>query len=325
MKNSIKTQLLICIIVLCTATMANAQKLYVSVGGGYGVSLFKNTKYSDWKSEGTMTIHKTWNGTNTITTNDQSQIIDVQLFKGSGSYGKGIQPFATIGYMINDYIGAEVNIDYLFGSEIQEYRTTRVDNTVTYNIDLVNPANNNTINNASTSLYDYNGKASMLRIIPGFRLTATDWKVKPYLKAGLVIGVAGNYKQNASQSSTDINGVTSTLERSYKLTGRISLGFAGSIGATYEVIKNLGVFAEAGVIAQSWCPKKSVMTKSIRDGVDELENLTVREKEMEFGNSASNDVFRPGDNTVPAKTTKTSYPFSTVGFNVGLTYAFGLK
>jgi opacity protein-like surface antigen len=313
------------IIITITALQLSAQKLYVSAGGGYGLSIIKNTTNINKTIVHSSIIYSTWDGISTVESNNVHWINEVKLFKGTGSYGKGFQTGVTVGYMINDYLGAEVNICYLFGSEIQESRTTTFRRSGIIYTDLVNPANNITDFTSFSDLTDNKSKASMLRIIPGMRITFPDWKVKPYLKVGLVIGVACKLGKNTVYSISNEPADTSAVEETYKYTGGTSLGFAGGLGASMEVIKNLTVFAEAGVILQNWCPQKSVMTKYIDGGVDKLDQLTVAAKETEYVESYTTDYSVPIDNTVPTKATKVSFPFSTVGFTVGLTYSFGLK
>jgi opacity protein-like surface antigen len=325
MKRLALIQFALMVIIAITALQLHAQKLYVSAGAGYGLSIIKNTTNIDQLRISSGTDYITWDGTNTVESFTNYSKDEVKLIKGTGSYGKGFQAGVTVGYMINDYLGAEVNVSYLFGSEIQKSKSTTIRQSIDIYTDLVNPLNDSVKLYTSSDIINGNSKASMIRLIPGIRITIPDWKVKPYIRLGLVIGLATKIESNTIYSFTATNVLNDNSEISYKYTGGTSIGFAGGLGASIEVIKNLSVYADAGIITQTWCPKKSVMTKCNNNGVDILDQFPVVEKETEFVNGYTNDFSTPYDNTIPTKATKVSFPFSTIGFSVGLTYSFGLK
>ena len=80
-----------------------AQGLYINAGAGYGFPAAPYQMAENYSS-------------NSNTTGNTS---DYEIVKGSGSFGKGLQAGAIIGYMFNPNVGAELGISYLFGGKIE--------------------------------------------------------------------------------------------------------------------------------------------------------------------------------------------------------------
>jgi outer membrane protein W len=290
MKQTTKIQLSVAIMSTLFATQANAQGLYVSAGGGYGFSMAPNSSFS----------------ANDYTRNP-SGIGTVETYKisnSTGSFGRGVQFGATVGYMFSENIGAELNIGYLVGSKI-----------TTTDKELKN--NGDTYSSTATA------SGNMLRLTPALRFSVGKDKLKPYMRVGLVIGV-GN-KIATTFSSTDFNasnGKTNIDQSEMALTGGVSMGFAAGIGVNYMFSDKVGIFAELGIISQAWAPSKSVLTKSTSNGADNLPFMTTSQKETDYVSSytTTSGTFSPG---TPSVALKQYTPFSSVGINVGVHLAFG--
>lgn len=275
-------------IVLATLffSQANSQ-LYVEVGGGYGLAAAANG-YTMQNSS----------------TSFQTGSTSTMAAKSGISYGKGAQAFVVIGTMFNANVGAELGVSYLAGAKFKSTSTDTSDVGIDKRI--------------STS------SGTMLRLTPALRLTAGKGNVKPYLKAGVVIGVSPKLKNQLDFPLGSGGAGNAEAET----TGGISIGFSGGAGATFRLSNKLSFFSEVSIITQSWSPKKGVVTKYVSNGVDQLPTLTVSDKETEFVSSLTS-TYSPGiypyDTTTPSKTLKTLLPFSSVGLNVGLHIGFGRK
>jgi hypothetical protein len=167
-----------------------------------------------------------------------------------------------------------------------------------------------------------NASGSMMRFTPALRFSVGKDKLKPYMRVGLVIGVGGKIKYD--NTSTDVNtssGKTTIDIEEGNYSGGVSLGFAAGVGVNYMVSDKLGIFAEMGIITQSWAPSKAVITKSTSDGIDNLPFMTTSQKETNFESSYTNNG--TSSSGVPSTALKVNTPFSSFGINVGVHLAFG--
>jgi hypothetical protein len=215
--------------------------------------------------------------------------------KGTGSFGKGASMSSTVGYLFNEHIGAELGVGYLLGSAMR----IRESENYTY----------------SSFASEASISGTMLRISPCLRLTAGSHKARPYMRMGVVVGVAAQLKEKYnSKLITDAGTYNRVSETSFK--GGLSLGFTGALGAHYKVDERWSVYAEAQLIAQSWAPKKSTLTKAEVNGKDILATMSTRDKEIEFVDEyTSSDP--PAENE-PTKMLKVFFPFSSAGVQIGL-------
>lgn len=290
MKQTTKIQLSVAIMSTLFATQSYSQGLYISAGGGYGFSMASDSSFS--------AIDHTINSTGSAT------VETYKISNGTGSFGRGLQFGATVGYMFSENIGAELNVGYLVGSKITKTDTELKNNGDTYSSTKTSSGN-------------------MLRLTPALRFSVGKDKLKPYMRVGLVIGVGS--KIVSTYSSTDFNasnGKTNIDQSEMAITGGISMGFAAGIGVNYMFKDKVGIFAELGIISQAWAPSKSVLTKSTSNGADNLPFMTTSQKETDYVNSytTTSSTFSPG---TPSTALKMNTPFSSVGINVGVHLAFG--
>lgn len=285
MKTKINLQLAMLFIAVIIGANTFAQGLYMNAGAGYG---FPAASYL-------MADNIIYNSTG------EFSVVDYEIVKGSGSFGKGLQAGAIFGYMFNPNIGAELGISYLFGGKIESKDEDHYQ--------------------GESSMYENTRSAKMLRFTPALKMTVGNGDIKPYMRSGLVIGTAGKIKSVGKDTFTGEfnNGVT---EREMELTGGISLGFAGALGADFMLSDKIGLFTELGVITQSWAPKKGEVTRYTVDGVDRMNDLKTREKEFEFVESYTVNYPTVDENS-PTQTLKMYQPFSSFSLNAGVRIALG--
>jgi hypothetical protein len=328
MKKIYKTQLAV-VIILLFITKVHSQGIYFSVGGGYGISATNNAMantYERTTNNIQTTTYDVWGNPSIENSSNGSTSNKEKMF--SGSLGKGVKVGATVGYMFTENIGAELGISYLIGGKIIDKYTS-----TTFNINRFiyqsNPAANYTTSTTSSNAEDNSYSAKMFRLTPAFKLQAGKGQVKPYLRLGLIIGLATNMKYTYTDVNVSITGVTSTTDRETKYTGGVSLGFDGGAGVTIKFNDIVGLFVELDVITQSWSPKRAKLTKLTEDGIDQLPTMTTREKETEYSRSISNDWTSADDphakDGSPNQSLKFHMPFSSAGLNVGVAISLGKK
>ena len=274
-------------------SLANAQKLYVDIDGGYGLRLsalqFGNSTYS---SSGTTYKSRT-------------------LTLGSGMNFGG-----NIGYSIKDNIALELGINYLISPFKMETNS---------GYEMVNIS-------SETDKAEYNWKTTMLRITPAIRLSAGTGKIKIYSRLGICFGILASSVQNEkdTQVHTDFqfpsNSSTNVDDKTWEYKGGMGFGLMGSMGLMYSLNDKLNLFFEANAISQNWAPKKASMTKNTTNGVDYLPTLTTSQKEIDFVDEYTiSNNFTPPSSTSPAKQIKIYFPTSCVSLNIGIHIPFGGK
>lgn len=209
------------------------------------------------------------------------------------SLGKGLNVECAFGYMFNKNIGAELNISYLFGA-ISEARDFYIH-----------------------GIKEHALSSKMLRINPSLVITAGFEKINPYAKIGCLIGFGAiTYENNIKE----YNGNTQTTKM--VLEGGLAFGLNGGVGVLYKMNDRLSFFGELNSVNLSYAPTKGKLTESTNNGIDRLPNLTTSEREIEYVDTFTTEVNNPRPDSEPRQELKQSFPFGSVGLNIGLRISF---
>lgn len=247
------------------SNLVNAQSFYTRITAGYG---FPHNGLTDANEKG---IGSTF-------TIEQQNI----------SVGKGFNGGIALGYMFNEYIGAELSANYLLGTKTQ----------LTYEDD-----------NDKLTLDIY---GRMLRVSPAIVIQAGEEGINPYVRFGATIGLANKMIFEAEENYNTQQEKTTT-----EYTGNISTGVNAAAGVNFTIGYNISLFAEANLYSMSYAPEKSEKTKYTFNGEDHLTDLSTREKETQFGDSYTEDNSSNNPDE-PRKAIKFNFPFSSIGANIGL-------
>jgi hypothetical protein len=210
------------------------------------------------------------------------------------SLGKGVNTDISIGATFNKNIGAELGISYLIGGKT----------------------------NAS-SVYldrkeDFNFAAKMLRFNPSIVIYKGYEKFKPYAKFGVIVGIGGSISSEYKTAYTAVGG--HTLLNKQKYNGGLASGFSSALGVIYGLNSKFSLFGELTMINLRYSPTKSKYTESTDNGVDRLSTFTVSQKEYEYVKSYTVNSAIPNPSQ-PSKALKFKYPFSSIGFNIGIRFS----
>ena len=210
------------------------------------------------------------------------------------SLGKGIYVNGAIGYMFNKYFGTELGISYLKG--------VKTESTDTF-LDPIFNAN-------------FSSSGTMLRFIPQIVLTPGFEKINPYAKFGLIIGT------NPSFSEVQSYYLVTKVERTDNYDGGVAFGFSSSIGVLYKLNNKFSLSSEVSLTSLSYSPKRQKITNYTVDGMDILNLLPVKDKEIEY----FDEYFSPNgvivNDNEPKKQLSIKVPFSSIGLNFGVHYQF---
>lgn len=212
------------------------------------------------------------------------------------SLGKGLNFGGTIGFMFSEYVGMELGLSYLMGMKTAAERTWH----------------------GGTETETETISSKMLRIIPAIVITPGLEGVNPYAKFGIVIG---NGSINYEYEATYDGNITFAK---VKFNGGMALGLNSAVGVQFVFSDILGMFAEINMVNMSYAPTKGEITEFTDNGIDQLPNMTVSDKEFEFVNEITHSYEAdPPEESQPTEMLKYKYPFGSVGVHVGLVISLG--
>jgi hypothetical protein len=102
--------------------------------------------------------------------------------------------------------------------------------------------------------------------------------------------------------------------------GSFSIGFIGAIGYGYSLSDNMTIFGEVEYIGLSIKSGSATFTKYDVAGKDQLANMKTAQKEYEFVDEIDSSTTPNMDK--PTQMLKQKAPFSSLGFNIGITMTF---
>ena len=212
--------------------------------------------------------------------------------------GTGLPFVLAAGYQVHENILIELGVDYFYGFKVKYNDYT------TY------------------AKYEDNFKAQMLSIVPALVFTIPLEKFQPYARLGLKIGVLNRI---ISEEHAELTGELKTFAetRDYKTRdyGGIPIGVQAAMGTDIVLGDKLSLFAEIQIDGISYAPKHGKYTKYDVNGTDQLENMTTKEKEVDYVTDIDYGEDIPDDQ--PDKQLRNNYPLTNVGLILGLKIKIG--
>jgi len=257
-----------------------SQGAYINVNVGYGLAFSTSTSWDCYN----------YTGTDNSSTYEQVYL----------SLGKGFNFGGTFGYMFNEHVGAELGVSYLIGGKT-----------------VCEESDND---EWGSDLYKTTFSAKMLRFIPAIVVAAGTEGVNPYAKFGIVIGTGSVTHEGDYTSTYNDMGLKTTHNylNVWKYKGGVAMGIQGAVGALFELSDKLSFFAELNTINMSYAPTKGERTEAKDDGVDQLPDMTTRQKEIEFVKEYTYNHDSEPPDSEPDQELKQKMPFGSFGINAGL-------
>jgi hypothetical protein len=223
----------------------------------------------------------------------------------SASYGSGINFTAGGGFMFSEFLGVDLNVNYLIGKKFETG-------------DSYKYYSNGSLQGTDETIITTNSKA--IFITPSF-VISTGGTRAPYGRFGIVLGSPSVDQEESSYY--DLDG-TSTSLRKWEYRGGISTGFQGAVGMNWTLAANLKLYTEVNFTSMTFYPKERNLTKSSDNGVpNDLGQIEAYYKEIEFVKSIDNTA--QSDFTKPRKELRQGIPFSSLSLQVGIVYSIGGK
>jgi len=231
--------------------------------------------------------------------------------KGNFSNGKGLYLGGNFGYQFKDHIAIDLGLGYQMGS-VSGINSIYGEYVYIYD-------NYTQTNREEQSIY-----GQMLHVVPGLRINTGGETVDLYTRFGLVVGVGKLYGESVYIEQTDDYGVdplsTTRVEKRNEYYGGMAFGYQAALGMAYKMGR-AAIFAEVDLTALSYSPTKSTYTYYTDNGVDQMPNMTVAERETVYEKDytlTSLDVNNPDE---PSKQAAFKSPMGSLGINIGFRFA----
>lgn len=215
------------------------------------------------------------------------------------SMGKGVNFGGAFGYMFNKHVGAELGLSYIMGAK------TKIKDQYS--------------NDYNESVTDITMSSNFFRVIPSIVIAAGTENINPYAKFGVIIGTGSIDAEYEYKGSVIGGGVE--IEK-YKFNGGVAIGINAALGALFNLSDNISIFGELNAINMSYTPTKGEITEATYNGVDYLENMTTRDREIEFVDKYTYDYNNPPSETEPSQQLKQKFPYGSIGINAGIVFRF---
>jgi opacity protein-like surface antigen len=222
----------------------------------------------------------------------------------NGSYGGGIPISLSLGYGFTKHIAFDLGFNYFMGNEVTISTTKQAPS-----IDMMTTT-----------------KGYQIRIIPQLVIsTGTDKALNLYSKFGIVAPVSG--KTTFKQSGTTFLGLDGSFNPIYgpinvegESTGKFSLGFTGSLGATFNLSDNLSIFGELQYINLRIKGDKQTLTKYEVNGVETIDSQPKSVTETDYVDQLTEKSNI--DPTKPTEALRNSSNYNSLGLNIGIKFNF---
>jgi len=258
-----------------------AQHAYFQIGGGYAFPTSTN-------NAGEMI---------TFGNNYASTISNIRNEKGSG-----IPLMVRMGYMITNFVGADIGFNYLIGKNSTLAQLT---------------ANNQT--------GTISAQVRQARLNPAIVFTTNrEMILSAYSRLGLVLPLGG-----VTNSRTDLpplfSGNNANTTYTIETRDRFGVGYSGTLGAQYRVYERMFVFAEVEAIHLALQRRSDRVTSFEINGQNRIDQLGRYELETRYVNELNQSSNSPRtnpstDNNRPEDALTSTTFYNSVGMNIGIKY-----
>lgn len=284
-----KTNSIIVALLLLVALQSKGQGFYLGAQGGYSLSFMKQILAVNSKSTGTSTM----NGSTYV---DETE-------KVYANFGSGASAGILAGYGFKSNIAIEVGFNQFFTNAFTASSTS---------------TNLNNGNITSSSLSDLTFNSTLSCFSGGVKYSIPLAQGNIYSKAGVIMGLSTITINDVSRNFS--GNQTNSREREEKFTGNAVWGAYTALGFEKSISPKVSLFGEVALNLLQFNPTKSDITKYTQNGIDQLPNLSVSEKETVYEESYINTSVNGTnqDPNSPDKSIIQGMNFSSVGVRVGV-------
>lgn len=285
-------------------------KFYANFHGGYSMALGSTFKFYP---DDISSINLKMADNNVVSK-------DVAYKAPKKGLGEGFRVGGGLSYVLNDYINVGLDVDY-FRSTIRKVRDSSFSQTFSSGA-----LSSQAYNERNIISYD----ATLLTFTPNITLKAISrpkWFL--YNRIGAVITIRPNsIEHDTHQSTTTMawqgykKDSSSNTDTRYEWDIKNpSFGFSGAIGAQVKLTERIRIFSEVQFSHIVFVVTRRKTTSYDVNGVEEVNNLTVNQKEIDFEKDFQTSTWVPDPNK-PDKAVTQRIPITYVGIQAGLVYRF---
>lgn len=206
----------------------------------------------------------------------------------------------------NINLGGGLNVNLAYGLPIS--KNLDLDLGVGYQNNLGSKIEGNDYSNEFTDTYN----SWSTKFTPSLRFKGDCDKIVPFAQIGPQLTLA-SVSQTFAREST----IYGSALRETKNAPTLSVGAFAALGAEMEVSENVWFFATLSANLGYYSPRRSEVVVYEENGVDKLDQLTVREREREYEKEVTYTNTPVNDNE-PSKSGRTRVDYSAVSVNVGI-------
>jgi len=302
-----KNLLIICLILICGTQIFAQKKWYVSFNGGYALKMSPQNLYNEELEINFL------NYTRQPESDGGSYRTYEQI---TTSLGKGTNFNLSAGYMFNENFGIDMGFSYMFGGKTNSKYEYYGKYIVDYDF------YNNPIYSNYSEISDNSISSNMFRINPSLFFTFGTKTITPYAKFGLILGMGSITYELTNIDEDEYYNLNEQYFVKLKMNGGIALGCNASLGLSYNIGETITLFSELNLISMSYAPTKGKIVEYTENGRNELHDLTTSEKEFLFVGEYSYSTSDNVSDYEPTKMLNYRYPFSNMGFNLGVRINF---
>ncbi|GAA4467750.1 hypothetical protein GCM10023093_24080 [Nemorincola caseinilytica] len=261
----------------------NEVTAYAKIGIGYG-----------FVSSG---IVSTYNGSERVT--PTMRTIDMK----PASFTAGQSAEISVGALFGRHVGAELRAYIVTGTPEYTYVTEGF------------------VSSGGITMYDKETVTTRARtpmvLMPSMVVQSGGEKVNIYSRFGLAIPLSNkiDIKDDYEVAGNPFRG-----HAEYEMTSKMKLGFTGAAGVSFKAGNKIRIWVEANMLSLSPIMDEMVLTKYTVNGVNELANVSARNKRVNFDLSGQ-EAF-PLNEDKPAMSIAEALPYSNAGLSAGISMSF---
>jgi hypothetical protein len=149
----------------------------------------------------------------------------------------------------------------------------------------------------------------MFRFNPSVIISGNGEKFIPYGKLGLIAGLG----TISLEENIDYTG--NQESKNTKFSKGLAIGLSAGLGFISTISGPLSLVCELNMVNMSYAPEMSELTRYTRNGENQLELLTLSEKETQYYDLIKLKEIDPDQ---PRPMLKQKLPFGSVGLKIGL-------
>lgn len=273
-------------LIILWASSLFSQGIYIKAGGGYGLPIATS-------QIGTKYLHAE-DYSNSASINNYSENVV------SASYGAGANFNLGLGYELNKNLLFEMNVQYIAG---QKFKTSDIH---TYNSDGYSYVDRDVFTSHSGGFY-FN---------PSIVFSAGFGKGAPYGRFGIIAASPKITKDESYYSDSD---GTITRDITWVYSKGLALGYQTAVGMNWKLAGDrLNLYTEAGFISLTYYAREGNMTKSLYDGNNNLDQLTLWQKQTLYRKKFDPGI--PYNPDIAQTAPREASPFSSLSVQAGIRF-----